>query len=117
VSPAFEVRLEREDFTPGEEVKGSVVVTSGGGARRLEVALEFHERSPDYEEVPVRLESVLHEGDLTAGSSFDFSIALPQDALPGYRSRHGELWWELAVKCDEPFGRDERVRRRIEVAA
>jgi hypothetical protein len=117
VSPAFDVRLERDEFSAGQEVKGSVFVTSGGEARRLEIALEFHERSPDYEEVPVRLESVLHEGDLTAGSSFDFSLTLPADALPGYRSTHGELWWEVALKCDEPLGLDERVRRRIAVTA
>jgi hypothetical protein len=63
----------------------------------------------------VRMESLLHEGDLAPGTSFAFSFTLPADALPEHRSEHGELWWQLHVRCDEPRGRDEHVRRRIAV--
>jgi hypothetical protein len=43
-------------------------------------------------------------GDLMAGTSFDFELALPRDAFPNYRSEHGELYWQLDVKSDEFAG-------------
>lgn len=116
MSPAFEVQLEREAFAPGERVSGSVLVTEGGSSRALEVALEFHESSPDYEEVPVTRSVSLHAGDVQAGQSLPFALELPADALPAYRSEHGELYWEVDVKSDE-MGRDTHVRRRIEVVS
>jgi hypothetical protein len=115
LSPAFELQLADERFAPGDRVSGSVVVTGGGGSRTLEVALEFHEKSPDYEEVPIRVPQTLHTGDVQTGQALPFSLELPADALPGYRSANGELFWELDVKSDE-MGRDTHVRRRIEVA-
>ncbi|MGH3043206.1 MAG: hypothetical protein ACRDM2_00625 [Gaiellaceae bacterium] len=114
MSPAIELQLAGERFAPGDRVSGSVVVTGGGGLRTLEVALEFHEKSPDYEEVPIRVPQTLHTGDVRTGQSLPFSLALPADALPGYSSANGELYWELDVKSDE-LGPDTHVRRRIEV--
>jgi hypothetical protein len=116
LSPAFELQLAGERFAPGDRVSGSVVVIGGGGSRTLEVALEFHEKSPDYEEVPVRVPQTLHTGDVKTGQSLPFSLELPADALPGYRSANGELYWELDAKSDE-MGPDTHVRRRIEVVA
>jgi hypothetical protein len=46
----------------------------------------------------------LHEDELTVGTSLEFELALPPDALPSYKSRHGELYWELDVKSDESVG-------------
>ena len=114
MSPAFDVQLERERFAPGERVAGSVLVTEGGGSRTLEVTLAFHEKSPDYEETPVSVTQALQAGDLRTGQSLAFALDLPADALPGHRSEHGELYWELDVKSDE-MGRDTHVRRRIEL--
>jgi hypothetical protein len=116
VSPAFELQLERERFAPGDRVAGAVLVTEGGGSRDLDVTLAFHEKSPDYDETPVNLTQALQTGDLQAGQSLAFALDLPADALPGHRSEHGELYWELDVKSDE-MGPDTHVRRRIEVVA
>jgi hypothetical protein len=114
VSPSFGVQLERDSFAPGERVAGTVLVTEGGGSRTLDVTLAFHEKSPDYEETPVSVTQALHTGDVQTGQSLAFALDLPADALPGHRSEHGELYWELDVKSDE-MGRDTHLRRRIEV--
>lgn len=114
MSPAFQLQLERERFAPGERVAGAVLVTEGGGSRGLAVTLAFHETSPDYDETPVSSTQALHTGDLEAGQSLAFAFELPPDALPGIRSEHGELYWELDVKSDET-GPDTHERRRIEV--
>ena len=56
----------------------------------------------------------LQTGDVQTGQSLAFALDLPEDALPGHHSEHGELYWELDVKSDE-MGPDTHVRRRIEV--
>jgi hypothetical protein len=114
VSPAFEVQLARDSFAPGERVAGTVLVAEGGGSRALEVTLAFHEKSPDYEETPVSVKQALQTGDVQTGQSLAFALDLPEDALPGHSSEHGELYWELDVKSDE-MGPDTHARRRIEV--
>lgn len=116
MSPVFELQLERQRFAPGERVAGTVLVTEGGGSRTLEVALAFHEKSPDYEEIPVSRSHALHTGDVQTGQALPFALDLPAEALPGYVSEHGELYWEVDVKSDE-MGRDTHVRQRIEVVA
>jgi hypothetical protein len=114
VSPAFQVQLERDRFAPGERVAGTVLVTEGGGSRGIDVTLGFHEKSPDYEETAASFTQTLHTGDVQTGQSLGFALDLPEDALPGPRSEHGELFWELDVKSDE-MGLDTHMRRRIEV--
>ena len=114
MSLRLELELERDSFRPGESVAGAVLVAEGGGSRALEAALVLHEKSPDYDEAPVTVSRELHTGDVQTGQSFDFSLQLPDTAVPGYRSEHGELYWELDVKSDEA-GFDTHVRRRIEV--
>jgi hypothetical protein len=56
----------------------------------------------------------LHEGDLTTGTSFEFALTLPPEALPNYKSEHGELYWEVDAKSNE-VGRDAHDRRRIKL--
>lgn len=114
MSPTFELQLERERFAPGERVAGTILVTEGGSAREIEVTLTFHEKSPDYEEFPIREAVSVHAGDVQTGQSLAFALDLPATALPGHRSEHGELYWELDVKSDE-MGRDTHVRQRIEI--
>lgn len=115
MSPRFQLQLDRERYAPGDTVKGTILVTEGGSSRALEARLEYTEETADYSEVALSIPSgPLHEGDLTVGTSFEFELALPPDALPSYKSRHGELYWELDVKSDES-GRDTHERRRIAV--
>lgn len=115
MSPRFEFQLERERYTPGETITGTVVVLEGGSSRSLEVLLEYHEETEDYSEIATSISSgPLHTGDLTPGMSFSFTLPLPPDAFPNYQSDHGKLFWELDAKSDEP-GPDTHEHRRIEV--
>jgi hypothetical protein len=115
VSPRFQLQLDRERYTPGETIRGTVFVLEGGGSRSLEALLEYHEETADYSEVATSVSSgPLHAGDLTPGMSFEFELSLPPDAFPNHLSEHGELYWELDVKSNEP-GRDTHERRRIEL--
>jgi len=115
MSPSFELQLDRDRYDPGDSVAGTVLVREGGRSRSLEVELGFIEETDDFLEV-TRSTSTghLHEGDLDAGASFRFELALPPDALPNFTSRHGWLYWRLDVKSDEP-GRDSHELRRIDV--
>lgn len=90
----------------------------GGTSRLLEVTLEFREKTEEEYEATARSlpAGQLHGGDLAAGTSYPFEIALPDDALPSFRSEHGELYWELDVRSDER-GRDTHERRRVEVVS
>lgn len=115
MSPRFQLELERERYGAGDTVKGTITVVEGGGSRSLEARLEYNEETSDYSEVAVSIPSgALHEGDLTQGTSYQFELGVPQDALPNYRSEHGELYWQVDVVSDET-GRDTHERRRIDV--
>lgn len=117
MSPRFELQLDRERYPPGDAIKGTVLVVEGGGSRFLEALLEYKEETDDYLEVATSISSgPLHEGDLTTGTSFEFELVLPPDALPNYKSDHGELFWEVDVRSDE-LARDTHERQRIEVEA
>ena len=116
MSPRLELELERGRYHPGDTVRGTIRVLEGSGSRGLDAVLEYREETEDYHEVVTEIPSGrLHEGDLAAGTSFEFELALPPDALPNYRSEHGRLYWSIDVRSDER-GRDTHVRRRVEVA-
>lgn len=115
MSPGLDLQLDRERYMPGDTIRGRVSVLEGGGSRSLQVVLEYHEKTDDYSAVATSIPGPpLHEGDLMAGTAFDFELRLPPDAFPNYRSNCGELYWELDVKSDE-FGLDTHNRRRVEV--
>lgn len=115
MSPRFQLQLDRQRYAPGETIKGTILILEGGGSRALEARLEYKEESPDYSEVAISIPSgTLHQGDLTEGTSLEFELALPPDALPSYKSRHGQLYWEVDVKSDE-VSLDTHERCRIEV--
>jgi hypothetical protein len=117
VSPRFHIDVGREDYRLGDTVEGKVVAVEGGDSRSLEVRLDYREKTKDYDEVGATVEHpTLNEGPIAEGASFDFALTLPVDGYPNYKSEHGELWWELHVKSDEP-GRDTHERRRIDVTA
>jgi hypothetical protein len=117
MSPRFQLKLDRERYAPGETIRGTILVKEGGGSRALEAILEYKEETADYSEVAISIPSgPLNEGELTAGTSFEFELALPPDALPNHKSRHGEPYWELDVRSDES-GRDTHERCRIETVS
>jgi len=116
VSARLQLELDRERYLPGETIKGRVLVLEGGGSESLEVLLEYNETAEDdYSAVAASFSSgPVHTGDLATGMSFDFELALPPDAFPNFRSRHGELYWHVDATSAE-LGRDTHERRRIEV--
>jgi hypothetical protein len=115
VSPSLQLQLNRERYAPGETIEGTILVLEGGASRSLEAVLGYNEKTDDYSEVATSISTGrLHSGDLRTGMSFAFELTLPQDALPNYRSEHGELYWQVDVKSDEP-GRDTHERHRIDV--
>ena len=117
MSVALEVRLAPGRYRPGDTVRGDVVVSAGGRARELRLALVYRERSPDYSHVAVEVPGpVLHRGDLEGGRRFSFAIVLPADALPSQRLAHGEICWEVAAECDRP-GFDVSASARLADAA
>jgi hypothetical protein len=115
MNPRLAVELEKRRYAPGETVRGTVSVAEGGRSRSLDASLQYKEETEDYEEVAISIPGGrLNEGDLVSGASFEFELALPEEALPNCRSAHGKLYWEVDVKSDEP-GRDSHARHRVDV--
>jgi hypothetical protein len=113
--PDLELHIDDESIGPGDVVRGIVRVVDGGVSRSLTLALEFHDDSEDYRNVVRReAEQQLCQGDLVADTTFPFEVRLPEDALPNYRSSHGELYWDVHVEADRA-GLDMHVRQRLEV--
>ena len=112
----LEIQLDADRASAGEKLSGQINVLEGGPSRSLALTISFRERSPGYEAVPFSDSGVLHEGDLRAGEAIDFHYSMPDWALPSLKSEHGELYWELEARSDEP-GLDTHVRRRIEVVS
>lgn len=115
MSPRFEVRSDDEFFEPGDLVTGTVEVTEGGRSRSLEVSLDYIEDTDCYGAVGITVPGgTLHRGDLEAGATFRYQVALPAGALPTYRSEHGSLGWVVHARSDE-LGIDSHERIRIDV--
>ena len=110
------IELDAERFAGGERVSGRVLVLEGGRSRSLTLTLSFRERSPSYLETAFSEGGVVHEGDLATGQALEFGFVLADDAPPGVKGEHGELFWELEAVSDEP-GLDARVSRVLEITA
>lgn len=108
------LELDADQVAAGEAVTGRVLVLEGGRSRSVTLTLSFRERSPAYLETSSSTSAVIHEGDLATGRALEFRLALPADAFPSVKGRHGELFWEVEAVSDEP-GLDTRVSRRLEV--
>ncbi len=110
----LDLELDSQAVGPGATVSGSVLVLEGGATRSLIASLEFHEHSASGGNKVVTSSStdLLHEGELAAGMRFPFTLVLPGDALPSYRSENCELYWEVHVRSDE-LGFDTHVRKRV----
>ncbi len=98
-------------------MEGRVVVgVDDSSARSLDVFLNYVERSPDFEEVGIRMGGgQLHTGDLRKGHSYRFQPQLPEGALPAYHSKHGSLWWEVEVRLDRKLRSDSGASVPIDV--
>jgi hypothetical protein len=118
VSPALHVDVDEPpegSFKPGDWVRGRVRVVEGGSSRALSVDVRFRERTSDYSATPATYgETVLHEGELTAGASFPFAIQLPADCFPSFETLNGELYYEVHARSDER-GPDTHAELRINV--
>ncbi|MGH9277228.1 MAG: hypothetical protein ACRD12_03855 [Acidimicrobiales bacterium] len=115
MSARFDIRLDGDEFSGGDTVKGAVVVAWGAKARSLQVLLEFHEGTNEFETVVGAVSSgPLHEGDLEPGMAFPFALTLPGGAYPNFRSAHGRLYWDIHVHSDE-LGIDSHERRPVSV--
>ena len=112
----LDLDIDGQTVGPGAPVSGSVVVLKGGASRSLTVTLEFHEdsRSGGNKVVTSVSTAPLHEGELADGMRFPFTLVMPEDALPSFRSGNGELYWEVHVHSDE-LGLDTHVRKRVSV--
>lgn len=111
------VELSVATFAPGGPVRGGVRVLEGGHARQLTVSLRLRERSPGYEHIAREVPGpLLHTGALEDGQWFDFTLAVPPDALPPQHLHHGEVVWEVAAKCDRP-GPDVWATARLDEPA
>jgi hypothetical protein len=111
----LELELDRDRVAAGEEVAGRIRVLEGGPSRSLTLTLVFTERTLDYSATPLVSSSVVHEGELATGATFDFGFAVPPEAPPSFETEHSELSWELEARSADP-GLDTSVRRRIEIA-
>jgi hypothetical protein len=110
------LELERDRVRPGERAAGRIDVLEGGESRSLTLTVSFHEHTGEFDVVPYRSGSVLHEGDLPTGQTVAFDFTLPAEAPPSLTCEHSELYWQLEIVSDEP-GFDSRLTRRLEVVA
>ena len=114
MSPKLVLELDGATVYTGGTVRGRVRVAEGGRSRFLDATLDFVEATFDYSAGDEKAGTRLHHGDLDTGSSFDFELRLPDDAVPSVRSRHGHLDWYVRVRSDE-FGVDSTAELRLDV--
>ena len=108
------IALDSEVVASGEKLSGLVNVEEGGECRSLTLTVRFCESSPAFMAAPFSRSSVIHEGNLATGQAVTFEYDVPEWALPGVKSEHAELYWEIEAVSDEP-GLDTHVQRRFEV--
>jgi hypothetical protein len=107
--------LERQQYAPGDAVRGVVDAVEAIDARELVVALHYAEETRDYKGAGrVGATSTLHVGPVGKGSRFNFELALPPDALPAFRTKNSAVWWEVVASADKR-GFDDHVRLPIDV--
>jgi hypothetical protein len=111
----LELELVSDSVPAGRTVAGRVRVVQGGDSRELTLTLTFYEHTRDFTIPAAQTSSVVHEGAVATGDSYEFSFALPDDAVPSVETRNGKLYWELELRSDER-GLDTRVRREIRVS-
>ena len=112
----LELVLEADRVAQGEKVTGRVDVVEGGPSRSLTLTLTFHEQTQSYSSIRYDSGGPIHTGELLTGQPVDFDFTVPAEAPPSLKSKHAELYWELAITSDE-HGLDTHAQRRLEVIA
>ncbi len=110
------LELDSDRVEAGGKVAGRIAVLEGGSSRKLALTLNFHEETRDYLVTPYSADTVVREGEVATGQSFEFRFTMPPEAHPSVKAKHSELYWELEVASDEP-GLDSHGSRRLEVVA
>ena len=105
-----------ERAAQGERVTGRVDVVEGGASRSLTLTLSFHEQTQSYSAVRYSSGGEIHTGELVTGQPVSFDFTVPAEATPSLKSKHAELYWELAITSDE-HGLDTHAQQRLEVIA
>ena len=105
-----------ERAAQGERVTGRVDVVEGGASRSLTLTLSFHEQTQSYSAVRYSSGGEIHTGELVTGQPVSFDFKVPAEAPPSLKSKHAELYWELAITSDE-HGLDTHAQQRLEVIA
>lgn len=81
----LEVQFDRDEYSPGETVTGTVVARRRVKAKQLNVALGYCDHSDRYlAHQLVQEQEGLHRGNLEAGTAVRFSLTIPPDALPNW---------------------------------
>lgn len=101
------VSVERADLRPGEVVRGTVSTSAGGPCREVAVRLGYREKSVAASNWAREVDPlvVAGPGEVAPGTSWGFELSLPEDALPSFRTRNGELDWFVITSID---GRDDQ---------
>jgi hypothetical protein len=110
----LELELASDSVPSGGAVAGRVHVAEGGDSREVTLTLTFYEHTRDFTIPAAQTSAAVHEGAVTTGDSYEFSFALPEDAVPSVETKNGKLYWELELRSDEP-GFDTHVRRELRV--
>lgn len=111
---ALDVVLERDEYAPGDEVRGSVRgLDATSGARTLRVALRHSTRDlPEHAGVSTEIEL----GPTTA-SEVPFALRVPEDAPASFSGEHYDSRWSVVASLDVPWRRDPRAEEGFEVGA
>ena len=118
MSTKLVIRPERDTYSPGEQVNGTVEVLEAMSGRQLTLALEYRDWTSDYRTIMRSISpgAPMQTGDLEAGASFSFSLALPTDALPNQTGQVGATGWGLHAQV-EKFGPDVHCWHLLSVPA
>jgi hypothetical protein len=115
MSTELEIQLDKASYAPGDGVRGWVRVQDPGRSRRLEVSLQYREKTNDYGGCVLQVGPVeLNVGELQAGQAYEFNLQLPADAPPAYSTGVGQMWWAVMVHSDQ-VGPDKHFAQRVEV--
>jgi hypothetical protein len=118
MSAKLAIKPERDTYSPGEQVNGTVEVLEATNGRQLTVALEYRDWTNDYRTIMRSISpgAPLRTGDLEAGASFAFGLVLPADALPNQTGKLGATGWGLHAQV-EKFGPDVHCWHLLSVPA
>lgn len=111
---ALDVVLERDEYAPGDEVRGIVRgLDAGSRGRALRVSLRHTVRH--FRRHP-GVSTEIELGPTTA-SEVPFALRLPPDAPASFSGEHYDSRWSVEASLDVPWRRDPRAEGGFEVRA